>query len=130
MSLRQTDSTLAQIASYKRIEGDAKGIGSSDAKVESCVVEIIEEFALNPQSTFSPDKEKGFQLKLDRVLAAMLAHAKEIGGESSKHYVLSCIMACEQRGHQEGKECVFSLLRDLGIIWLTHFLFICRCFNF
>jgi len=106
--------------SYKKIESDAKGIESTEAGLEIHAVEAIKTFALNPQSTFSPDKEKKFHMKLDQVLTAMLAYAMEIGGKSSNHYVLSCIAACKEPG----------LLRDLSITWLTLFLFTCEMTQF
>jgi hypothetical protein len=126
MFLKQSScTTSASIASYKKIERDAQAIESGEAELDSRAEKVIDGFALNPQSIFSADKEGRFQIKLDQVITAMLTHAMEMGGEPSKHYVLSCIVTCEQRGYQE----TFPLLRDLGITWLTHFLFICETFQ-
>ncbi|KAJ3529585.1 hypothetical protein NMY22_g8938 [Coprinellus aureogranulatus] len=84
---------------------------------------------------FASSDERMFRLwrasiELHRVLEAMLTHAGEAGGDKSQRYVSSTIVACDEvvaldaqdRGAAE-KACLLRL-RDIGILWLTEFLFV------
>ena len=80
--------------------------------------EIIENFQNHEKKTYSY-KEK--TIELDQVLAAMLIHADEAGGEKSKRYVASTIVACVD--HNEVTD--FEKLVAVAVTWLTHLLYIC-----
>jgi hypothetical protein len=85
---------------------------------------INEEFARNPQSTYTYKKgSEEISAELDQVMTSMLACAEKCGGQSGKRYVASAILACS------GEEDAVAALAALGTTWLTHLLFICRSYH-
>ena len=61
-------------------------------------------------------------LKLDRVLTAMLSHAFDCGGENSKRYTASAICACGSKDDNT----TLLYLQSLGSTWVSHLLFVCK----
>jgi hypothetical protein len=85
---------------------------------------IDEKFAPDPRSTYKYQKGSDeISVKLDKVMAAMLAYAEECGGDDGKDYVASAILTCSR------EEDMVEALAALGTTWLTHFLFICPSFH-
>jgi len=84
---------------------------------------INEEFAANPQSTYTYRRDsEEISVELDQVMIAMLTCVEECGGESGKRYVASAIVACSN------EEDMVGALAALGTTWLTHLLFICQSY--
>ncbi|KAF8903721.1 hypothetical protein CPB84DRAFT_1774008 [Gymnopilus junonius] len=78
----------------------------------------IAEFALVEEHVFSFKEAKA---NLDKLLSSMLFYADEAGGEKSTRYVSAAVIACATV--EEGKGWA-ERLRDLGITWLTHLLYV------
>jgi len=77
---------------------------------------IIESFATHEKRVY---EYQGKTVNLDRILAAMLHHAERAGGERSKRYMSSAIVASYDADESYDK------LVAVAVTWLTHLLYIC-----
>jgi len=77
---------------------------------------IIENFS-NHEERIYKFQEKS--INLDKILTAMLSHARQAGGERAERYVSSAIVASFDADKTFGK------LVAVAITWLTHLLYIC-----
>ncbi|KAJ3529584.1 hypothetical protein NMY22_g8937 [Coprinellus aureogranulatus] len=99
--------------------------GTSTEDLVARAKQYIAKFALSEQRFY---RTRRASMDLDRVLEAMMSHAGEAGGDTSRRYVASEILACGSSPNTSGSlrldenGCV--LLRDLAIQWLTNLLFV------
>jgi len=77
---------------------------------------IIESFATHEKRVY---EYQGKTVNLDRILAAMLHHSERAGGEHSKRYMSSAIVASYDADESYDK------LVAVAVTWLTHLLYIC-----
>lgn len=62
-------------------------------------------------------------LQLHKIFKAMLDHANLANGTAAVQYVSATVFTCEKI--HAGRPATFETLRELGLLWLSEFLYVC-----
>lgn len=73
----------------------------------------IESFAAAEEGLYTYERA---QVRLDRIMSAMMYHAADAGGNDSQRYVASAIVIARSISTER--------MKDLAVAWLTHLLYI------
>jgi len=123
-----SDASVVSVRSvdFKQTVGhliEDKSLDTKDLVVEAMT--LIDRLSNNPEKNVyacsgSPSVD------LHAILREMINHAEGCGGTKGRRYAASAVVACGRYG-DHGTPNTIGLLRDLGMTWLSHLLFVCEC---
>jgi len=128
--IRSADASFSSDASHvstrsEEFMNDVKGIIDCVKPLKELMIraeKLVEKLSDSEEFNKLPRGSPQTNLKLDRVLTAMLFHAYDCGGEGGKRYTASAICACGSNDD----DTTLRYLQSLGTTWVSHLLFVCK----
>ena len=128
--VRNADASFSSDASHistrsEEFINDVKDIIDGPKSLEELVIraeKLVAKLSSSEEFNKLPPGSPQTNLKLDRVLTAMLFHACDCGGEGGKRYTASAICACASNDVDK----TLPYLQSLGTTWVSHLLFVCK----